>query len=292
MDACIKGDVLQELLKQLELEKIEENIFRGQSQDLGLRNVFGGQVLGQALSAASRTVPGNRPAHSLHAYFILPGDSDLPIVYTVDCIRDGKSFTTRNVAAVQKGRVIFSMSASFHKEEAGFEHQDAMPQVSGPEGIESELEMAHRLIEKIPLPLRDKLLCVKPIEIRHLNPVNPFAPHPLPPEKFVWFRTRGAVPDDPAVHRYLLAYASDFSLVSTALYPHGHTFWEPEMQVASLDHAIWFHRDFRMDQWLLYAMTSPSAGRARGLSIGRVFTRDGRLVATVAQEGLMRYHGQ
>ncbi len=290
MDACTQGNVLQELLELLELEKIEENIFRGQSQDLGLKNVFGGQVLGQALSAALRTVPENRPAHSLHAYFILPGDAALPIVYTVDCIRDGKSFTTRNVAAVQKGRAIFSMSASFQKEEEGFEHQDAVPEVPGPEGIESELDMARRLSDKIPPPLRDKLLCVKPIEIRHLNPVNPFAPHRLPPEKYVWFRTRGPLPDDPAVHRYLLAYASDFNLVATALYPHGHTFWEPDMQVASLDHAMWFHRDFRMDEWLLYAMASPNAARARGLSIGRIFTREGRLVATVAQEGLMRHH--
>ena len=290
MDTCSKGDVLQELLELLELEKIEENIFRGQSQDLGMTNVFGGQVLGQALSAALRTVPDNRPAHSLHAYFILPGDATLPIVYTVDCIRDGKSFTTRNVVAVQKGRAIFSMSASFQKNEAGFEHQDTMPEVQGPEGVESELEMARRLSDKIPPPLRDKLLCVKPIEIRHLNPVDPFAPHKLPPEKFVWFRTRDSLPDDPAVHRYLLAYASDFNLVATALYPHGHTFWEPDMQVASLDHAMWFHRDFRMDDWLLYAMTSPNAGSARGLSIGRIFTRRGRLVATVAQEGLMRYH--
>ena len=289
MDACVQGNVLEELLKLLKLEKIEENIFRGQSQDLGFGNVFGGQVLGQALSAASRTVAPERSAHSLHAYFMRPGDATRPIVYNVDCIRDGKSFTTRRVVAVQNGQAIFSMSASFQIEEEGFAHQDEMPVVPGPEGIQSELEMARQRADQIPPGLREKLLCIKPIEIRHINPVNPFAPKIMPPRKYVWFRTISEMPPDAAAHRYLLAYASDFNLVATSLYPHGHTFWEPEMQVASLDHAMWFHRDFRMDDWLLYDMTSPSSSKARGLSIGRIFTRDGRLVATVAQEGLIRW---
>ncbi|MEZ4528499.1 MAG: acyl-CoA thioesterase II [Desulfobacterales bacterium] len=291
MCVCEPANVLEELLRLLKLEKIEENIFRGQSQDLGFGNVFGGQVLGQSLSAASRTVSSDRPAHSLHAYFLRPGDPTRPIVYTVDCIRDGKSFTTRRVVAVQKGQAIFSMSASFHREEPGFDHQDEMPDVPGPEGLEPELETAKRFADNIPPGIREKLLCPKPIEIRHVNPINPFAPEKRPPEKYVWFRTGGSMPDDSAAHRYLLLYASDFNLVTTSLYPHGHTFWEPSMQVASLDHAMWFHREFRMDEWLLYAMFSPSAGKARGMAIGRIFTRDGKLAATVAQEGLIRYHG-
>ena len=289
MSVCVQGNVLQELLELLRLEKIEENIFRGQSQDLGFGNVFGGQVLGQALSAASQTVPGERQAHSLHGYFMRAGDATRPIVYTVDCIRDGKSFTTRRVVAVQKGRAIFSMAASFQIAETGFDHQDAMPDVRGPEELEPEIETARRLADQIPPGIREKILCDKPIEIRHVNPINPFRPEKKPPVKYVWFRAIEPLPDDMAAHQYLLAYASDFNLVGTSLYPHGHTFWEPAMQVASLDHAMWFHRDFRMDDWLLYAMQSPSASRSRGLSIGRIFTRGGRLAATVSQEGLVRY---
>ncbi len=289
MTECIQENVLEELLKLLKLEKIEENIFRGPSQDLGFGNVFGGQVLGQALSAASQTVPEGRHAHSLHGYFMRAGDAAQPIVYTVDCIRDGKSFTTRRVVAVQKGRAIFSMAASFQRDESGFDHQDAAPEVRGPEGLEPEIETARRLADHIPTGIREKILCEKPIEIRHVNPIDPFRPEKRSPEKYVWFRAISPMPDDMAVHQYLLAYASDFNLVTTSLYPHGHTFWEPRMQVASLDHAMWFHRAFRMDQWLLYAMQSPSASRARGLAIGRIFTRDGRLVATVAQEGLIRH---
>lgn len=291
MDACVQGNVLEELLKLLKLEKIEENIFRGQSQDLGFGNVFGGQVLGQALSAASQTVPADRRAHSLHAYFMRPGDATKPIVYNVDCIRDGRSFTTRRVVAVQKGRAIFNLAASFQVDESGFEHQDEMPEVPGPEGIEREIDRARRLADKLPPGLREMILCRKPIEIRHVNPVDPLKPEIQPPAKYVWFKAIDKMPDDPATHQYLLAYASDFNLVATTLYPHGYTFWQPEMQVASLDHAMWIHREIRMDEWLLYAMESPSACKARGLAIGRIFTRDGKLVATVAQEGLIRYRG-
>ena len=288
MSICFDGNVLEELLGLLRLEKIEEDIFRGQSQDLGYGNVFGGQVLGQSLSAAYRTVSEGLSAHSLHGYFMRAGDVACPIVYTVDRIRDGRSFVTRRVKAVQKGRAIFSMSASFHRGEQGYDHQAPMPEVEGPEGIEPEVDMARRLAEHIPQKILEKLLCRKPIEIRVVNPVNPFDPHPMPPEKYVWFRAIDAIPDDPAVHRYMLAYASDFHLVSTALYPHGKTFWSPDMMVASLDHAIWFHRDFRMDDWLLYATGSPSAAGGRGLNFGAIYTRDGRLVASVAQEGLLR----
>jgi len=291
MSVCVEGNVLLELLKLLKLEKIEENIFRGQSQDLGFGNVFGGQVLGQALSAASQTVARDRRAHSMHAYFMRPGDARMPIVYTVDCIRDGRSFTTRRIKAVQKGRAIFSMSASFQIDEPGFDHQDEMPNVPGPEGLEREIDRARILAEKIPAGLREKLLCKKPIEIRHVNPVDPFQPEKKDPVKYVWFRAIDTMPDDPAAQQYMLAYASDFNLVATTLYPHGHTFWQPEMQVASLDHGMWFHREVRMDDWLLYAMESPNAHKARGLAIGRIFSQAGQLVATVAQEGLIRLRG-
>ncbi len=291
MSVCVQGNVLEELLKLLKLEKIEQNIFRGPSQDLGFGNVFGGQVLGQALSAASQTVTAERRAHSLHAYFMRPGVATKPIVYTVDCIRDGKSFTTRRVVAVQNGRAIFFMSASFQIDEPGFDHQDEAPRVPGPEGLEPDIVLTRRLADKIPAGIRDKILCEKPIEIRQVNPVDPFAPRKMVPKKYVWFKAIDRMPDDFAAHQYMLAYASDFNLVATALYPHGHTYWEPDIQAASLDHAMWFHRDFRMDDWLLYAMDSPNACKARGLSLGKIYTRDGRLVAMVAQEGLIRYHG-
>ncbi len=285
-------NILDELVKLLELEKIEETIFRGNSQDLGFGNVFGGQVLGQALSAASQTVSQERGAHSLHAYFLRPGNARLPIVYNVDCIRDGTSFTTRRVVAIQKGRAIFSMAASFQIEEAGFDHQASFPDVPEPEKIQSEVEMARSVKDKIPAKIRDKIICDKPIEIRPVNPVNPFAPEKKAPVKYVWFKAISKLPNDIAVHKYMLAYASDFGLVSTSLYPHGHTFWESRMQVASLDHAMWFHRDFRMDEWLLYVIESPNASNARGLSHGKIFTRKGKLVASTTQEGLIRYHSK
>ena len=291
-DSCPQGNVLQELLDLLQLEKIEENIFRGQSQDLGFGSVFGGQVLGQALSAAYRTVSAERSTHSLHAYFLRMGDAQRPIVYQVDRIRDGKSFTTRRVVALQKGQAIFNMAASFQVEEPGFEHQESPPQqIPGPEGLPSELELAQGVADKIPAVIREKLLCRKPIEIRPVDPINPFSPEKRAPVRYCWLRAIDRMPDEPAVHQYLLAYASDFGLVITSLYPHGHSFWEPDMQVASLDHAMWFHRDFRMDQWLLYIMTSPNANRARGLSSGRIYSQDGKLVASIAQEGLIRYYG-
>lgn len=288
MNECHDGNVLEELLRLLKLEKIEENIFRGQSQDLGFGNVFGGQVVGQALSAASRTMASDFKAHSLHGYFMLAGDASKPIVYTVDCIRDGKSFVTRRIVAVQNGRAIFTAAASFHKDEQGYEHQDTMPDIKGPDGIESEIEMVTRLADKIPVEIREKMLCEKPIEIRVVNPMDPFSPKKMPPEKYVWFRAIDKIPDDSAIHRHMLGYASDFHLVGTALYPHGKTFWSLDMQVASMDHSIWFHREFKMDDWLLYVMKSPSAAKARGLNIGSIYTRQGVLVASVAQEGLIR----
>jgi len=291
MSICTTGNVLGELIGLLKLEKIEENIFRGQSQDLGFGSVFGGQVLGQALSAAYQTVPADRMAHSIHAYFLRMGDASHPLVYKVDCIRDGKSFTTRRVLAIQKGRAVFNMSASFQIGESGFDHQTPMPEVTGPEGIDSELALARKLAHRIPKPIREKILCKKPIEIRPVDPINPFAPERRQPIRYSWFKAIDDLPNDPAIHQYMLAYASDFYLVVTSLYPHGHSFWEPGMQIASLDHAMWFHRDFRMDRWLLYVMESPNAGNSRGLTNGRIYTQEGKLVASVAQEGLIRYHG-
>jgi acyl-CoA thioesterase-2 len=281
---------LEELIQLLSLEKIEENIFRGKSQDLGFGNIFGGQVLGQSLSAASQTVYEERNVHSLHGYFLRPGDPKQSIVYDVDRLRDGKSFTTRRVVAIQKGRPIFAMSCSFQINESGFEHQMKMPDVEGPDGITSDLERYRQVQNRIPSGIRDKLICDKPIEIRQVNPMNPFQPQKKEPVKYSWFRAVGQMPDDQSVHQYMLAYASDFGLVATSLYPHAHTFWESSMQVTSLDHAMWFHQEFRMDDWLLYVMESSAASKARGLTHGHIFSRDGKLVASTTQEGLIRYH--
>lgn len=285
-------DVLAELLDLLGLERIDEASFRGRSQDLGWGNVFGGQVVGQALSAAAQTVPPERPVHSLHGYFLRTGDAKFPIEYDVDCIRDGRSFTTRRVVAKQKGRAIFSLAASFQKVEPGFEHADAMPEVPPPESLKSERELALAVIDRIPEPLRERAAAERPIEIRAVNPVNPLNPRVAEPRHQVWYRANRALPDTPAVHNYLLAYASDFNILGTAMLPHGVSWLSPGMQVASLDHAMWFHRPFRMDDWLLYDLDSPSASGARGLARGRFFTRDGTLVASTAQEGLMRHWKQ
>lgn len=282
------NQVLSELLSLLELERIEENIFRGQSQDLGWGQVFGGQVLGQALSAAAQTVPENRPVHSLHGYFLRTGDVRSPIVFLVDRIRDGKSFTTRRVVAVQHGHAIFSLSASFQTPEAGFDHQAPMPQATGPDGLLSERELAVRFSSRIPAPLLPRATAERPIEIRPVNPLDPIRPAIRSPERQVWYRASDRLPDKPAVHEYLLAYASDFNFLGTSMQPHGVSWLTPGMQVASLDHSIWFHRPFRMDEWLLYSVESPSASGARGLVLGRFYTSDGVLVASTAQEGLIR----
>ncbi|MGA9523498.1 MAG: acyl-CoA thioesterase II [Myxococcaceae bacterium] len=282
------SDVLDQLVRLLSLERIEENLFRGQSQDLGWGHVFGGQVLGQALSAAAKTVPQDRPVHSFHGYFLLTGQVDKPIVYDVDRIRDGRSFTTRRVNAIQNGQAIFSMSASFQGMEEGFEHYDVMPEVSGPDGLLSQVEHARRIAHLIPPRLREKFTSESPIEIRPLEEPSLIKPRVRPPRSTAWLRANGPLPDDPALHRYLLAYASDFNFISASLYPHGVSWLSPEMQVASLDHAMWFHRPFKMDDWLLQVVESPSASGARGLVRAHFFTRDGRLVATSAQEGLIR----
>ncbi len=282
------ADVLDELVTLLALEKLEENLFRGQSQDLGWGTVFGGQVLGQALSAAVQTVPAERDVHSLHAYFLRPGDVRRPIVYAVDRIRDGSSFTTRRVVATQHGHAIFNLAASFQIEEKGFEHQDEMPEAPAPESLKTEQELA-RAIENLPPALLQRAVAERPFEMRPVDPpADPVRPLPQTPRRMVWLKAVAPLGDEPALHRYLLAYASDHSLITTALLPHGVTWLAPGMQIASLDHVMWFHQPFRVDEWLLYVIDSPAAHGARGLVRGRIFTRDGRLVASTAQEGLIR----
>ena len=283
------SQVLDDLVNLLTLEPIEENLFRGSSQDLGFRQLFGGQVLGQSLSAMSQTVEDARHVHSMHGYFLRPGDASLPVVYQVDRVRDGGSFSTRRVTAIQKGQPIFTSSASFQYDESGFEHQIPMPEVVGPENLPSELDMIRQRAHLIPESMREKLLCAKPIEFRPVVGEDPFNPQVSDPIKYVWFRADGTLPDSPALHKYLLAYASDFGLLTTSLLPHGKGVWQKDMQVASLDHALWFHADLRADDWLLYAMDSPWAGNSRGFSRGSVYNRAGQLVASVTQEGLIRH---
>jgi len=288
------ASVLAELVSLLRLEKLEENLFRGQSQDLGWGNVFGGQVLGQALSAASQTAPADRDVHSLHAYFLRPGDASKPIVYDVDRIRDGGSFTTRRVVAIQSGEAIFNMAASFHKHEDGFEHQDAMPDVPPPERVPTEQERFARAAHQVPNELIPKKLLARftgaqAFEMRPVETIDhPVQPSAMAPRRSVWLKTSEPLPDDPALHRFLLAYASDHGFLATALFPHRVTFFGGGMQVASLDHVMWFHAPLRVDQWLLHEIDSPVAHGSRGLVRGRVFTQDGRLVASTAQEGMIR----
>ncbi|MGL4288969.1 MAG: acyl-CoA thioesterase II [Phreatobacter sp.] len=275
------------LLKILDLERLEVNLFRGQSPQEGWQRVFGGQVIGQALVAACRTVEGRSP-HSLHAYFVLPGDPKAPIIYEVERIRDGKSFSTRRVLAIQHGAAIFSLSASFQVEEEGFEHQFGMPDVPPPESLPAEAEIGRKLDPSAPAAIKAYFARERPIELRPVE-LERYLGARQPDGKFhAWIRATGPLPDDPVVHRCVLAYASDMTLLDAALIPHGRTLFDATIQGASLDHAMWFHRPFRADQWLLYAHDSPSAQGARGFARGSIFTREGVLVASVAQEGLIR----
>ena len=279
---------ISELLDLLNLEQIEENLFRGYSKTVGSANVFGGQVLAQALSAAINTVPENRHVHSLHSYFILPGNLDIPIIFQVDRIRDGGSFTTRRVKAIQQGREIFLMSASFQSDEIGFDHQIAMPKVQEPEQLVSWKDLAKHFGEFLPQNMYDFLNLDRPIEFRPVELYNPAVPEKREPFRHIWMKSIGEMPENPKFHPLVLAYASDYNLLTSALLPHGKEGSIPKLQLASLDHAMWFHRPFRMDDWLLYAIDSPSASNSRGFTRGNIFTRDGKLVASVAQEGLMR----
>jgi len=279
---------VRELLDLLDLEPIEVNIYRGRNRDIGTGRVFGGQVLSQALVAARRTVDEPREAHSLHGYFILPGDLAAPIVYFVDRLRDGSSFSTRQVTAIQHGRAIFSLSASFHIAEPGYEHQTPMPDVPPPEELANELDLIRGMADRIPESLRKVLTQDRPIDFRPVAPIDPFHPEKRAPVRHLWLRAIERLPDDTLTHQAVLAYASDYGLLGTALLPHGVAPRSPALQLATLDHALWAHRPFRADEWLLYAMDSPAAAGARGFTRGAFYTRDGTLVASVAQEGLMR----
>ena len=285
MDSSLKA-----LIDQLDLETLELNLFRGPSADLGGRSVFGGQVIGQALVAAARTIEGRVP-HSLHAYFLLPGDMAAPIVYEVDRIRDGKSFSARRVQAIQHGRPILSGIASFHVSEKGLEHQAPMPEVPPPESLASLAELRERWIAEageVPDRVRESMARPIAIDFRPVNPMNPLTHNKGEPRQAYWLRAVDRIPDDPMLHRCLLAYASDFQFIGTALRPHGRSWHQPTMVVASIDHALWFHREARVDEWLLYTMDSPTAQSARGFARGTIYDRSGRLIASVAQEGLMR----
>jgi acyl-CoA thioesterase-2 len=278
---------LKDLITLLELERIEDNIFRGQSRDIGSAQVFGGQVVGQALSAAHFTVDDRR-AHSLHAYFLRRGDMNAPIIYEVDRARDGGSFSVRRVVAIQHGRPILILAASFQAPEEGLEHQAQMPDVPGPEGLQDATKVGDDVLERIPEKMRRYLTHKRPFEFRPVVPVNFTEPVVLPPVKQVWIRAVDALPDDPVLHQNLLAYVSDYELLGTSTLPHGLLFARGNVLMASLDHALWFHRDLRMDEWLLYSLDSPIASGARGFARGQFFTRGGVLVASSAQEGLVR----
>jgi acyl-CoA thioesterase II len=278
---------LEQLLSILDLEPLEVNLFRGLSPQVGWQRVFGGQVIGQALVAAHRTVNG-RPAHSLHAYFLRAGDPTVPIIYEVDRIRDGGSFSTRRVVAIQHGQAIFSMAASFHKEEPGLQHQIKMPDVPPPEALPSEAELKEQLIDRLPEPVKAYWQRERPIEIRPVDLSRYLSQENRAPTQQVWIKATGQLGDEFALHQCVLAYASDFTLLDTALIAHGRFVFDPRLMLASLDHAIWFHRRFRADEWLLYAQDSPRSGAGRAFCRGSLFTREGALVASTAQEGLVR----
>jgi acyl-CoA thioesterase-2 len=280
---------LADLLNLLDLERLEDNLFRGQSRDVGAPQVFGGQVLGQALVAASRTVDG-RLVHSLHAYFLRRGDVNAPIVFEVDRSRDGGSFTSRRVVAIQHGQPILTMSASFQIREPGLDHQAPVPAAPPPEQLRDLGEINAEMLDQVPEKVRSFFQRQRPFEFRPVNPPNYIEPVKAAAAKQVWFRMIDRVPDDQPLQRCLLTYVSDYHLLETATLPHGISFLK--LQMASIDHAIWFHRDVRVDEWLLYVIDSPSASGARGFGRGAIYSRDGTLVASVAQEGLIREHSQ
>lgn len=279
---------LQDLVDQLQVERLEDKLFRGVSGDVGNLAVFGGQVLGQALMAAAMTVQSGRSVHSLHAYFLRPGDKHAPIVYDVDCIRDGGSFTTRRVVAIQHGQPIFNFAASFHRSEPGFEHSDEMPESPGPQGLATQFDGWEQVRDRLPERMQARLDIEPAIEIRPLEQMDPLNPPPRPPHFDAWMRAIDHLPDDPVLHLAMLAYASDYGLLRPAMLPHGRSFLDPQMQVASLDHAMWFHTDFRMDDWLLYRTVSPFGGGGRGFCRGSIYSEQGKLIASTAQEGLIR----
>lgn len=283
-------NALADLIKLLQVKEVEPGKFLGKSQDLGYGRLFGGQVLGQALAAAHNTV-NHKLVHSLNSYFLRPGNPSEEILYEVDLIRDGKSFATRRVVALQKGEAIFNMAASFQIKEKGVEHyQPISRNIPGPEGLPSEIERAKNAAEEIPEKVRAKMICEKPIEVRVVKPTNYCKPARESPENHLWMRAVATLPNNPVIHRCVLAYASDFGLLGTSLRPHGISMFQKNIQVASLDHAMWFHRNFYIDSWLLYEVESTNASGARGLNFGRFYDSAGKLVASTAQEGLIRKH--
>jgi len=281
--------VLERLLKLLALEEIEQGLYRGHSQDIGLPQVFGGQVMGQALSAAQMTVEEARKVHSFHSYFLLPGDAKKPIVYDVENIRDGGSTSTRRVKAIQYGRPIFYLTASFQVQaHHGFDHQNAMPNVAAPDALRSDQDYAREHIHNLPEKVRHKFTSDMPLEMRQVKFHNPLKPETCDARRQVWMKANGSMPDDRRIHKYLLAYASDFQFLPTATQPHGVSFMTPGIQIATMDHSMWFHRDFRFDDWLLYDIESPTASFGRALVKGHFYNREGQLVATTVQEGVLR----
>ena len=284
----VRNELVDELLDLLQLERLELDLFRGQSRDIGTKYVFGGQVLGQALSAAQQTVDPARHVHSCHAYFLRAGDVDHPIIYDVDRSRDGGSFSVRRVVAIQHGKPIFNFACSFQEPEPGVEHQLSMPEVPQPEDLEPSPVPPAEIFDRLPPKLQRWLSGTGPFEFRPVYPRNELNPAKRPPFQQVWFRLVATIDESPVMHRALLAYASDFHLIGTTTLPHGISYLQPNVQMASLDHAMWFHRSFRIDDWLLYACDSPSASGGRGLARGSIYDRTGRLIASTAQEGLIR----
>jgi len=282
-----QADAFQELLNLMQLEPLEVNLFRGISRDIGTERVFGGQVLAQALLAASLTVD-ERLAHSLHAYFLRAGDPDAPVVYSVDRSRDGRSFSARRVVAIQHGRPIFTLAASFQVEEQGLEHQFDVPEVPGPEDVAPAALLPPAEFDHMPKHMQRWLDRFGPFEFRPVRGADPDDREPQPPYKELWFKLHGRLDDDASLHRALLAYASDFHLIGTATLPHGISWVQGNLMIASLDHAMWFHRNFRLDDWLLYTCDSPSTSGGRGLARGMIYDRQGRMVASTAQEGVVR----
>lgn len=280
--------LLDSLLDLLSLEEIEIGLYRGNSQNLGLPQVFGGQVIGQALSATKFTLSDPRPVHSLHSYFLRPGDASKPIIYDVESLRDGRSISTRRVKAIQKGKPIFFMTASFHVHADGLSHQAEMPNVVGPEGLISTRDRIKKLALEASMPIPERFEQQSPIEIRPVETFNPLKAESSKPIRHVWMKTRGKLPNDSRVHKYMLAYASDMAFLPVSGQPHGISFFTKNYQMATIDHSMWFHRDFKFDDWLLYQIESPSASNERGYVLGKFFDRKGRLVASTAQEGVMR----
>lgn len=281
------NEALEEVIGLLYLERLEDNLFRGESRDIGAPQVFGGQILGQALSAAHRTVEERFP-HSLHAYFLRPGDFNQPVVYQVERSRDGGSYSNRRVVAIQHGRPILNLAASFHISEEGYSHQVDMPDVAGPDGLTKTIDIHDSIIDKVPEKMRRLLAHRPPFEFRPVEPPKFIEPSARPPRKHVWMRAWDGLPDEPELHRNLLTYVSDYELLGTATLPHDLDFTTRPVQMASIDHGLWFHRPFRVDDWLLYACDSPASHGGRGFSRGQIFTRSGELIASVAQEGVVR----